>query len=87
MPMESVDTLKTAAPALTGAAPSTVAPSENVTVPVAAPPLVVIAAVKVTLPPYMLGFTLEDSVTLLVAICTVCVSVGEVLPLSFASPA
>jgi len=73
-------------PALSVPVPITVAPSEKVTVPVAVPPLVVTLAVNVTLAPNVLGFTLDTIVVVLVAICTVCSSAADVLPLSFVSP-
>jgi hypothetical protein len=85
-PRASVAVLNTAVPALTAAVPSTEAPSEKVTVPVAAPPLVETLAVNITLAPNVLGFKLDASVVVLVAICTSWLSPAEVLPTSFASP-
>jgi hypothetical protein len=70
---------------------SVVAPSMNVTVPVGAvDPLVVTVAVNATEDPDMEGFALEARVVLVAASVgcwTVWVRTGEVLPLSFASPA
>ena len=56
----------------------------NVTVPVAVEGETV--AVNVTEDPYVDGFADETSVTVVLALFTVCVSVGDTLPLSFASP-
>ena len=86
MPRASVDKLNIAVPVFTGAVPSTLLPSEKVTVPVTAPPLVAMVAVNVTLAPNMLGFAVDASVVPVVAISTVCSRGGEVLPLSFESP-
>jgi hypothetical protein len=56
----------------------------NVTVPVAV--VGVTVAVNVTEEPYTDGFADEANVTVVLALFTVCVNVGEVLPLSFVSP-
>jgi len=64
--------------------PSVVLPSLKVTVPVATDGVTV--AVNVTEEPYVDGFADEVSVTVEVALLTVCVSVDEVLELSFESP-
>ncbi len=81
-----MDELNTARPPFNAAVPSGVPPSEKVTVPVAAPPLVVTLAVKVTLAPKELGFELEINVVVLVAICTTWLSAVDVLAPFFASP-
>ena len=64
--------------------PSVVLPSENVTVPVAVAGVTV--AVNVTGEPYADGFADEASVTVVLALFTVCVRAVDVLLLSFASP-
>ena len=60
----------------------------NVTVPVGVPPPLVgvTVAVKVTGWPTLLGFCDDDSDVLVPVWPTVWVSVGEALPLKFASP-
>jgi hypothetical protein len=71
-------------PALIAPVPNVVLPSTNVTVPVAVDGVTV--AVKVTEEPYVDGFADEASATVVFALFTVCVSVDDVLVLSFASP-
>ena len=86
VPRASAVAFQTAVPAFTAALPSSVAPSENVTVPVSAPPLVVTPAENVTAAPYPEGFALDATVVLVVAIWTVCNRVAEVLEVSLESP-
>src|SRR6266581_2818965 len=67
--------------------PSVVVPSLKVTVPVGVPRLwSETVAVKVTDWPNTEGFVEEVNVVVVLSLLTVCVSVGEVLPLTLASP-
>ena len=67
--------------------PNVVVPSLNVTVPVGVPILwSATVAVNVTDWPNTEGFVEEVNVVVVLSLLTVCVSVGEVLPLTLASP-
>src|SRR6266487_4300184 len=67
--------------------PSVVVPSLKVTVPVGVPKLwSETVAVNVTDWPNTEGFVEEVNVVVVLSLLTVCVSVGEVLPLTLASP-
>jgi hypothetical protein len=78
------EVLNVALPLLTVPVPRVVGPSLKVTVPVAVVGDKV--AVKVTEVPYVEGFADEESVVVVVALLTVCVSVLDVLVLSLVSP-
>jgi hypothetical protein len=78
-PAVSVEMLKVAFPLLIVPVPSAVLPSLNVTVPGAAEGDSV--AVNFTDVPKVDGFLDEASVTVVLALFTVCVSTDEVLPL------
>src|ERR1035438_5285555 len=84
LPAPSDEVLSTATPPLTVALPSTVAPSLNCTVPVAA--LGVTAAVKVTDCPEVAGFSDEVTVTLELVLDTVTTTAVELLAVSLPSP-
>ena len=62
LPLDSADVVKLACPLLSVAEPSAVAPSLNVTVPVAVPLLAATLAVKVTAWPTVDGFADEVNV-------------------------
>lgn len=64
----------------------TSAPSLKVTIPVGVPPVEETVAVKVTAVPKVDGFKDETSLVEVFALCTVCVSTAEVLPLKSALP-
>jgi ribosomal protein S5 len=83
-PWASEDVVKKAVPFASVAVPSTVVPSKNCTVPVAAEG--VTTAVKVTAPPMAAGFGVEANATDEEA-WTVSVTTAEVAGVSFASPA
>lgn len=83
-PTERADVLYVAVPLLTLPVPSVVLPSLNVTVPVAVVDEIV--AVKVTEEPKAEGFADDETVVVVLALFTVCVSVDEVLVLQFESP-
>jgi hypothetical protein len=73
---------------LTAPVPSVAVPSLNKTVPLTAPPWEeVTVAVNVIVFPVVDGFREEIIEVVDVAFFTVCVSAGEVLPLSLALPA
>jgi hypothetical protein len=76
--------LYVAFPLLSVPVPRVVVPSLKVTVPVAAEGDTV--AVKVTDVWYVEGFSDDATVVVVLALFTVCVSVDEVLLLSFVSP-
>ena len=84
LPAPSDEVLSTAAPPLIVALPSTVAPSLNCTVPLAA--LGVTAAVKVTDCPETAGFREEATATVAEALPTLRIAGGEVLLPFMASP-
>ena len=84
MPIASCEVAKLALPPLNVAVPSNVVPSKNFTVPVAVDGLTV--AVKVTLCLRFDGLLFEVSAVVVLALFTVCESVGDVLPENEASP-
>ena len=84
-PTARAEVLYTALPLLTLPVPSVVPPSLKVTVPAAV--LEEIVAVNVTEEPYAEGFEDDDIVVDVLALFTVWVSVEDVLPLQFESPA
>jgi len=74
-----VDVENVAIPPLTVPVPSVVAPSRNVTIPVAVEGVTV--AVNVTACPKVDGFTFVPTAVVVFALFTVCVKGDEVLPL------
>jgi len=78
--------LNVALPLLSVPVPRVEEPSLKVTVPVGVPPLEVTVAVNVTEAPYVDGFREEATAVELVALFTVSVSAGEVLPVKLVAP-
>ena len=79
VPTARLELENVATPALRVPLPSAVAPSKNVTVPVAADGETV--AVKVTICPEVDGLRLDVAVVVVPALFTVCDRAAEVLPL------
>lgn len=86
VPTDNVDVLNVALPPLSVPVPSVEDPFLNVTVPAGVPPLEVTVAVKVTDWLCFDGFSDETTVLELLALFTVSVNTGEVLPLKFVLP-
>ena len=86
VPTSNEDVLNVALPPLSVAVPRVVDPFLNVTVPAGVPPLEVTVAVKVTDWFNFEGLRDEVTVLELLALFTVWVSTGEVLPLKFVLP-
>ena len=84
VPVERLEVVKAATPPLSAPVPKVVAPSRNVTGPVAVVGDTV--AVKVTDCPEFDGLTLDVRPVLLLALFTVWVTAGEVLLLKLLSP-
>lgn len=80
VPTVRVEVLNVALPLLRVPVPNVVEPFLKVTVPVGVPPLEVTVAVKVTDLPEVDGLREEVSEVELLALLTVWVSTGEVLP-------
>ena len=79
LPTERLELAKVATPPLSVPVPKVIAPSRNVTVPVAVEGDTV--AVKVTDWPDVEGLRLEAALVVVFALFTVCTNNGEMLPL------
>jgi len=90
VPVVSAEVVYVATPPLNVPVPRVVTPSLKVTVPVAVPApgaTAATVAVKVTDWPNVLGFRLETTLVVLLALLTTCETALEVEVLKFVSPA
>jgi hypothetical protein len=88
VPADTLVVLNAATPLLSAFDPSVTVPSLNVTPPVGVPAVEVTLTVNVTDCPYVDGFSDEIIAEVVVAaLFTVCVRIGDVLPVKFVSPA